>query len=136
MSNVVFQSLLMAAKWLISMIGYPGTKRRLRFGEMFINGWIEEMFVTWKNPIAKFIQVNNSVNGLTRQLTLVLIRVSILSLVITKYPNGLNRINHRMESRGNTKLVNHDGLEVITEEIILKPSPVNQTEPFQQVWPS
>ena len=121
---------------MIRMIGDPDTKRPLRLREVVINGRIEEMFVTRKNLITKLIQVNNSVNGLTRQFALVLISVSSMSLVITKQPDGLNQVNHSMKGGKHSKFVEHHRLEIIAEEIILKSSPVNGTESSQQVGPA
>ena len=118
------------------MIGDLGAKRRLRFREMVINGRIEEMFVARKNSITKLIQVNNSVNGLMRQFALVLISVSSMSLLITKQPDGLNRVNYSMKSRKHAEFVEHHRLEIIADEIILKSSPVNCTESSQQVGPA
>ena len=121
---------------MIGMIGDPGTKRRFRFREMVINGWIEEMFVARKNSIIKLIQVDNNVNDLTRQFALVLISVSSMSLLITKQPDGLNQVNHSMKSGKHSEFVEHHRLEIIVEEIILKSSPVNCTESSQQVGPA
>ena len=119
------------------MIGDPGTKRRLRrTREVGINGRIEEMFVARKNSITKPIQVDNGVNGLTRQFALVLISVSSMLLVITKQPDGLNQVNHSMKGGKHSKFVEHPRLEIITEEIISKSSPVNGTEASQQIGPA
>ena len=118
------------------MIRDPGTKRRLRLGEVVINGRIEEMFVARKNSITKLIQVNHSVNGLTRQFALVLISVSSVSLMTTKQPDGLNQVDHSMKGGKHSKFVNHHRLEIIAEEIISKSSPVNGTEASQQIGPA
>ena len=103
---------------------------------MVINGRIEEMFVARENLITKLVQVNNSVNGLTRQFTLVLISVSAMSLLITKQPDGLNRVNYSMKSGKHAEFVEHHRLKIIAEEIILKASPVNGTESSQQIGPA
>ena len=103
---------------------------------MVINGRIEEMFVARENLIMKLVQLNNSVNGLTRQFTLVLISVSAMSLLITKQPDGLNRVNYSMKSGKHAEFVEHHRLEIIVEENILKASPVNGTESSQQIGPA
>ena len=118
------------------MIGDPSAKRRLRLREVIINGRVEEVFVAGKNLIMKLIQVNNSINGLTRNFALVLIGVCAVSLLITKQPDGLNRVNDSMKSRKHAQFIEHYRLRVITEEIILKSSPVNGTKASQQIGPA
>ena len=92
MSDVVKDSLLMTSKQVMRMIGEPCTKRRLRFGEMLVNGFIEEMAIASKNRITKIIEFNNRRNSLLRPFTLVKLIVQAMTLIIAEVPNINNRV--------------------------------------------
>ena len=64
------------------------------------------MFVTGKNTITKIIQINNGFNGLTGEFALLEFVVSTVALTVTKFPNGMNRIDTGTEGAKNTKFVN------------------------------
>ena len=65
MSDVVFECLLVTVEKLVGMISNPSMKRGLRPGQVIINRWEEQMLITRKDAIAKFIQINNGFDGLT-----------------------------------------------------------------------
>ena len=51
---------------MVRVVSNPGTKGRLRFGKMIIDGRVKEMFVTGQDPISKFIEINDSIDSLAR----------------------------------------------------------------------
>ena len=65
MSDVVFACLLVTTEKLVGVVSNPSAKRGLRPGQVIINRWKEQMLITRKDAIAKFIQINNGFDGLT-----------------------------------------------------------------------
>ena len=63
--DIVLDGLLVATEELFGLVSDPGTKRRLRLGEMVVERRMKEVFVTGKNTITKVVQIHNGFNGLT-----------------------------------------------------------------------
>ena len=94
------------------------------------------MFVTGKNTITKIVQINNGFDGLMGELALLEFVLSTVTLSITEFPNGMNRIDKGSKRTKNTKFVNHFWVEVVNEEFVLKSAPMNGTKAFQKIWPA
>ena len=71
-------------------------KRRLRFGEVLVNGSKEEMVIARENRITKIIEFNNRCNGLPRPFTLMKFIIQTMTLIIAKVPNLNNRVKDVM----------------------------------------
>ena len=66
MSDVVFACLLVTTEKLVGVVSNPSVKRGLRPGQVIINRWKEQMLITRKDTITKFVEINNSFDGLAR----------------------------------------------------------------------
>ena len=119
MCDVVLDGLLVATEELFGVVSDPGTKRRLRFGEMVVERVMKQMLVTRKNTITKIVQIHNGFNGLTGELTLLEIVVSTVALIVAKFPNGMHRVHKGSKGAKNTKFVNQFRIEVVNKEFIL-----------------
>ena len=66
MSDVVFACLLVTMEKLVGVVSNPSAKRGLRPGQVIINRRKEQMLITRKDTITKFVEINNSFDGLAR----------------------------------------------------------------------